>query len=342
MVIISPFLINFSSGIIANGMDKLSKKRSKIMPQTRVSKFLPMSRQMKALNRSLLLLVLAGTIIFGFQVLFAAIIAVSTSLILEIIFGYFREKKIDEGWLYNPLVFVLLIPPSLPIWMIAVGAAVSSFFGKLVFGGYPKYVFNPAVVGIIFLMISFPQYMNTQWLDPVTQTIGQRTPIIVLNNPNLVFTEIYPLINLFTGMTPGLIGEVSRGLIIFLGFILIITKVIDWRAPVTFLVSLFAMTYLGHFLGIAKFPDPYFAMIVGAALFAAVFLVSDKPTLAVTKLGRFVYGFLFAFFTIIIRVWAAWPEGVIFATIITNALSPLIDALVSRKPIATLITAEVK
>jgi Na+-translocating ferredoxin:NAD+ oxidoreductase RnfD subunit len=312
------------------------------MPQTRSSKFLPVSRQMKALNRALLLVVLAGIAIFGVQVLFAAIVAITTSLVLEIIFGYFREKKIDEGWLYNPLVFVLLIPPTLPIWMVAVGAGVSAFFGKLVFGGYPKYVFNPAVVGIIFLMISFPQFMNTQWFDPLTQTIGQRTPIIVLNNPNLAFNEIYPLLNLFTGMTPGLIGEVSRGLILALGLILIITKVIDWKTPVMFLVSLFGLTFLGYTLGIAKFTDPYLSLLVGTAIFAAVFLVSDKPTLPVTTMGRFVYGFVFALFTVIIRVWAAWPEGVIFATIITNALSPLIDSFVARKPIQSLITAEVK
>jgi Na+-translocating ferredoxin:NAD+ oxidoreductase RnfD subunit len=311
------------------------------MPATRVSKFLPMSAKMKALNWALIALVLAGTIIFGIQVFFAAVVSVVTSLVLEIIFGYFREKKIDEGWLYNPLIFVLLIPPTLPIWMVAVGAFVSAFFGKLVFGGYPKYVFNPALVGVIFLTISFPQFLNTQWLDPVTQLIGQRSPIIVLNNPNLNFLELYPLLNLFTGMVPGLIGEVSRGLIIILGVLLMVTKVIDWKAPLTFLLTVFGFTFLGFTLGWEKFRDPYLSMIVGSVIFASVFLVTDKPTQPVTKAGRFVYGIIFGILTVIIRVYAAWPEGVIFALVISNALSPLIDATISKKAIGEIITAEV-
>jgi Na+-translocating ferredoxin:NAD+ oxidoreductase RnfD subunit len=194
---------------------------------------------------------------------------------------------------------------------------------------------------VIFLTISFPQFLNTQWLDPVTQLIGQRSPIIVLNNPNLNFLELYPLLNLFTGMVPGLIGEVSRGLIIILGVLLMVTKVIDWKAPLTFLLTVFGFTFLGFTLGWEKFRDPYLSMIVGSVIFASVFLVTDKPTQPVTKAGRFVYGIIFGILTVIIRVYAAWPEGVIFALVISNALSPLIDATISKKAIGEIITAEV-
>lgn len=90
------------------------------------------------------------------------------------------------------------------------------------------------------------------------------------------------------------------------------------------------------------FYDPFTALMVGMAIFGAFFIITDKPTLPVTTGGRILYGFLFAFFTILIRVFAAWPEGVIFATIIMNVLSPLLDATVSRKPISAILTAEVK
>ncbi len=311
------------------------------MNPPKVSKFKAMDRNMKLLNLSLVTLVLAGTVIFGIQVLFLTLTVIITDLILEIIFAYFRGKQIDEGWLYNALVLVLILPPTVPLWIAAVGAAFGVFFGKLVFGGYPKYVFNPAVIGVIFLMISFPQFLNTQWLNPVTGVVGTGTPIGTWIRGDDVLTT-YPLINLFLGTAPGAVGEVSRGLVIILGLILIVTKVIDWKAPIAFLVSLLGLGFLGQFLAMEGFYDPFTALMVGMAIFGAFFIITDKPTLPVTTGGRILYGFLFAFFTILIRVFAAWPEGVIFATIIMNVLSPLLDATVSRKPISAILTAEVK
>ncbi len=311
------------------------------MNAPKVSKFKAMDRNMKLLNLSLLTLVLAGTVIFGIQVLFLALTVIITDLILEIIFAYFRGKQIDEGWLYNALVLVLILPPTVPLWIAAVGSAFGVFFGKLVFGGYPKYVFNPAVIGVIFLMISFPQFLNTQWLNPVTDVVGTGTPIGAwLRGEDVLAT--YPLMNLFLGTAPGAVGEVSRGLVLVLGLILIITKVIDWKAPLAFLVSLLGLGYLGQVLALEGFYDPWIALVVGTAIFGAFFIISDKPTLPVTIGGRILYGFLFAFFTILIRVFAAWPEGILFATIIVNVLSPLLDATISRKPISAILTAEVK
>jgi Na+-translocating ferredoxin:NAD+ oxidoreductase RnfD subunit len=197
------------------------------------------------------------------------------------------------------------------------------------------------VIGVIFLMISFPQFLNTQWLNPVTDVIGTGTPIGTwLRGDDVLNT--YPLMNLFLGTAPGAVGEVSRGLVIFLGLILILTKVIDWKAPLAFLLSLLGLGYLGQVVGLEGFYDPFIALVIGMAIFGAFFIITDKPTLPVTTGGRFLYGFLFAFFTLLIRVFAAWPEGVIFATIIMNVLSPLLDATVARKPISAIITAEVK
>lgn len=311
------------------------------MAEPKVLKISAMDGKMKLLNFSLLLLVLAGTFIFGVNILFLTLTVIAVDLIFEVMFAYFRNKQIDQGWLYNALIFVLILPPTVPLWIAAVGAGFAAFFGKLVFGGYPKYVFNPAVVGIIFITISFPQFLNTQWLNPVTGIVGTSNPMVTWGRGQDVFAT-YPLVNLILGNTPGAVGEVSRGLIGLLGLLLIATKVIDWKAPFAFLVSLLGLGYLGQMAGLEGFYDPFVAVIVGGAVFAAFFLISDKPTLPVTTVGRFVYGFLFAFFTLLIRVYAAWPEGVIFSTIIMNALSPLIDSIVARKPVSDVITAEVK
>jgi Na+-transporting NADH:ubiquinone oxidoreductase subunit B/electron transport complex protein RnfD len=311
------------------------------MNQAKVSKFKAMDGKMKLLNLSLLILVLAGAFIFGSQILFLALTVIAVDLLLEIVFAYFRGKTIDEGWLYNALVLVLILPPTTPLWIAAVGAAFGAFFGKLVFGGYPKYVFNPAIVGVIFLTISFPQYLNTQWLNPVTGVVGTATPVATFGRGQDVLAT-FPLMNLFLGTAPGLVGEVSRGLILILGLGLIVTKVIDWKAPLAFLVSMVALGYAGQLAGLEGFYDPLISVIVGAVVFGAFFILTDKPTLPVTTGGRLLYGFLFAFFTILIRVYAAWPEGVIFATIIMNVLSPLLDAIVSRKAISEIIKPEVR
>jgi electron transport complex protein RnfD len=103
-----------------------------------------------------------------------------------------------------------------------------------------------------------------------------------------------------------------------------------------------ALGYAGQLAGLEGFYDPLISVIVGAVIFGAFFILTDKPTLPVTTGGRLLYGFLFAFFTILIRVYAAWPEGVIFATIIMNVLSPLLDAIVSRKAISEIIKPEVR
>lgn len=311
------------------------------MNQPKVLKFKAMNANMKWLNVSLLLLVLAGIFIFGIQILFLALTVIVVDLIFEIMFAFFRGKQIDEGWLYNALILVLLLPPTVPLWIAAVGAGFGAFFGKLVFGGYPKYVFNPAVVGVIFLTISFPQFLNTQWLDPVTALVSSSNPVITWSRGVDVLAT-YPLMNLFLGTAPGLVGEVSRGLAIILWIGLMALRVIDWKAPLAFLVSLLGLGFLGQVAGVEGFYDPFTAMIVGTAVFAAFFIITDKPTLPVTTAGKFIYGFLFAFFTIIIRVFSAWPEGIIFATIIVNVLAPLIDAFVARKPLSEIMTAEVK
>lgn len=311
------------------------------MNQPKVLKFKAMNANMKWLNFSLLLLVLAGMFIFGIQILFLALTVIIVDLVFEIMFAFFRGKQIDEGWLYNALILVLLLPPTVPLWIAAVGAGFGAFFGKLVFGGYPKYVFNPAVVGVIFLTISFPQFLNTQWLNPVTGIVGTSNPMVTWTRGVDVLAT-YPLINLFLGNAPGLVGEVSRGLIILLGVGLMALRVIDWKAPLAFLISLVGLGFLGQVAGVEGFYDPFVAVLVGTAIFAAFFIITDKPTLPVTTAGKLIYGFLFAFFTILIRVFAAWPEGIIFATIIMNVLSPLIDTSVARKPLSQIMTAEVK
>jgi Na+-translocating ferredoxin:NAD+ oxidoreductase RnfD subunit len=311
------------------------------MNQPKVLKFKAMNTNMKWLNFSLLLLVLAGIFIFGIQILFLALTVIIVDLIFEIMFAFFRGKQIDEGWLYNALILVLLLPPTVPLWIAAVGAGFGAFFGKLVFGGYPKYVFNPAVVGIIFLTISFPQFLSTQWLDPVTGMVGTSNPMVTWTRGDDVLAT-YPLMNLFLGTAPGLVGEVSRGLIILLGLMLMAIRVIDWKAPFAFLISLVGLGFLGQVLGVEGFNDPYVALLVGTAIFGAFFIITDKPTLPVTTAGKFVYGFLFAFFTILIRIFSAWPEGIIFATIIMNVLAPLIDSFVAGKPLSQVMTAEVK
>jgi Na+-translocating ferredoxin:NAD+ oxidoreductase RnfD subunit len=297
--------------------------------------FSPISKKMIFLIISLFLLWISSVIIFGFHVLWLGLTVMITQLGFEALFAYHRRKPVDEGLLYNALILLMILPPSLPLWMAAVGTAFAAVFGKLVFGGYPRYVFNPALVGYLFLTISFPSQMNTQWLNPLTNQVGTGLPIITWLNQGDIFS-LYSLQNLFLGFTPGLLGEVSRGLIFILAIGLIASKTIDWRAPVSFLGSLFIIAFIGQLLNDG--PIAWIGLMVGNVVFASIFLVSDKPTLPVTGNARFAYGFVLAFFTVIIRRFAAWPEGVLFALVLTNALSPLIDSLFAKKSVSDVTT----
>ena len=279
-------------------------------------------RQMQIFAIALLPLVAAGMIHYGIHVLWMLITSYVVALCIEFSFARVRHLKVDAGAMITPLIFTLVLPPTLPLWIVAVGSAFGVFFGKAVFGGFGKNIFNPAIVGRLFITISFPAFMATMWLDPKTEAITTASPLGVLNRGEAFG---YGLSELLIGGVPGSVGETFRIGILIIGIILILLGIINWRIPVFFIGSVFAITWAGSLIWPGTYKDPFLSILVGGLLFGAFFVASDPITSPYTQGGRIMYGIGLGIITVVIRHFAAFPEGVMFAVIIMNAVSPLLD-----------------
>lgn len=284
-------------------------------------------RNMIVFTSFLGVLLIAAALIFGVYVFAIAAVSYGASLTVEVLFAKFRQKELDYGWMVTPLVFTLFMPPTLPLWMAVVGSSFGTFFGKSLFGGLGKNIFNPAVVGVLFITISFPADMATTWLDPVSEIIKSTTPLIELNS-GAAFD--YSLGDLLIGQVSGTLGETFKLGIIVLGIGLIVLKIIDWRIPLFYLGTVFLLTYVGHMIDPSTYKDPLLSIMVGAVMFTAFFVASDPVTSPIMPSGRILYAIGLGIITVIIRYYAAFPEGVIFAVIIMNAVAPLIDGWNSK------------
>lgn len=272
---------------------------------------------------ALVILLGASSIIFGFYAFWIALVAIVSSGAVEILFAKVRRKPLDFSILNTPLIFALIMPPTVPLWVVIIGSVFGTFFAKSLFGGLGKNVFNPALVGYIFVSISFPRYLNTQWLNPTTDVVSSTTPLIQLNNNALG----YNLWELLVGQVPGSLGETFRIGILILGIALIILKIIDWRITLSVLASVFLINLVGGWMFPDLFRDPVASLLVGSVLFGAFFVATDPVTAPTFGWGRVIYGIGIGAIIMVIRADAgAYPEGTAFAIVIMNAISPLIDS----------------
>jgi Na+-transporting NADH:ubiquinone oxidoreductase subunit B/electron transport complex protein RnfD len=277
---------------------------------------------------ALLVLLLRAAQVFGLSTLAMATVATVSVLLVEIVFSRVRKYEMGFSWLVTALVFTLILPPATPLWMVAVGAVFGAFFGKAVFGGHGKNVFNAAVVGRLFLTFSFPQYMITRWLNPLTGVIvSGATP---LNSLNRGLPDPFTRMELLMGRVPGTLGETFRLGILVLGLILVILKVVDWRIPVSFVGTVFLFNLVGGLLAPDRFRDPVTSLLVGGLLFGAFFVATDPVTSPYRNQSKYLFGLGLGLITVLIRNFGGHNEGIMFAVIIMNALSPQLDNLTAR------------
>ena len=290
----------------------------------------PTKKNLLIFTGSLLILLVASAILYGLYVLAVAAVALVSGGLVEYLFAKIRKTEFDISWIVSPLVLTMMLPPTIKLWVVAVATVFGIFFGKAIFGGLGKNIFNPAVVGVLFVTISFPSLITAaEWIHPSIDGFAGSTPLAMLNRGG-DFT--YPLIDLLIGNVPGSIGETFRIGIIVLGIALLVLKVADWRIPVAFIGSFLGLTALGYWLAPASFPDPIISLFVGGLMFSAFFVATDPVTAPIKPWGKIIYGIGIAFFTILIRNFATFQEGIIFAIILMNAIAPLIDGWFEKKP----------
>lgn len=255
-----------------------------------------------------------------------------------------QEPSISDGSaLLTGLLLAFNVPTNLPIWIIIVGSLVAIGVGKMSFGGLGNNPFNPALVGRVFLLVSFPVQM-TSWPEPkgfgtgyIDATTGA-TPLGVMkeglkNGGNVpdIMREIPSHMELFYGKMGGSLGEIAA-LALIIGFVyLLFRKVVTWHTPVSILLTIAVFTGILWLADPTQYADPAFHLLTGGVMLGALYMATDYVTSPMTPKGMWIYGIGIGVITVVIRVFGAYPEGVSFAILIMNAFVPLINNYVKPK-----------
>lgn len=324
---------------ILNAVDEFFFGTEKVTALPHIVDRMDIKRFMSMVIIALVPVVLASVYFWGVRVL--AVIAVSYAAggMAEVAFAVSRKKEIHEGFLVTGLIFPLILPPTIPLWMVAVGVIFGVVFGKEVFGGTGRNIFNPAIVGRIFLSVAFPKTLTSFWLEPFTSGTGgllifkkgidaitSATPLALFKNQGIITSYR----ELLFGLNPGCIGETFRIGIIAGGLFLILIRIVDWRIPFAYLAAVFALPFLSNHLFHTQFAPPLLQLLSGGLLLGAFFMATDPVTSPFTKQARWIAGALLGFLTVIIRGLSGYAEGVMFSILLVNALSPLLDTLVLK------------
>ncbi len=277
---------------------------------------------------------LVSLYVFGLSALLVTAVAVVSCLLFEyLIQKYLLKSEVtigDGSALLTGILLAFNLPSGLPIWMIIVGSLVAIGVAKMSFGGLGFNIFNPALVGRVFLLVSFPVQM-TMWPSP--DGITGATTLGVIKE-GLMFgqtmtdlsTQIPSNIDLFLGLTGGSLGEMSAIALLIGGMYLLIRKVISWHIPVVLLVTMGLMTGIFWLINPEQYASPLIHILSGGALLGAFFMATDLVTSPMTKKGMVVFAVGIGVITVVIRLFGAYPEGVSFAILIMNAFVPLINS----------------
>jgi len=284
---------------------------------------------------ALFILLIAASFIFGTTVFIVGAAAIVTSFVIERLSTKARKENFDwtTFWI-TPLIITLLTTPTIidQVWMVSLATAFGIFFAKSIWGGQDKNVFNPAMVGLIFIALAFPIHVNS-FLDPITKVASPETlATIFKNNPQSIMNT-YSIWDLLVGNYAGALGATFKLGIIIFGIILMLERISDWRIPLTFVGTYFVMSFLNGFTktGVNPFEYATYSILMGHLMFAVMFVSTDPQTAPLYTKGKLLYGFGLGFITWIIQnIWIFNPlapntEGIIYSVTFMNALVGLID-----------------
>ena len=306
---------------------------------------LDVKRFMSMVIIALIPCVLASVYFFGLRVLAMIVVSYAAGGAVEVLFAIVRKEEINEGFLVTGLLFPLILPPALPLWIVAAGVAFGVLVGKELFGGTGRNLFNPALVGRCFLALAYPKDMSASWVKPVAEFPGRlmqyissstvdamtsATPLgMARQSQSTDMSELSELPDLLFGNVSGSIGETSALLIIIGGVFLLLTRVSNWRTVVGILGS-FTLFSTGLYWSGSMSTTPLWGLLAGGLLFGAFFMATDPVTSPTTNAGKWVYGIIIGLTTGLIRNFTGYVEGVTFAIRLGNITAPILDEVVVR------------
>ncbi len=294
---------------------------------TKISKQPVMNRVLYTLIPSLLFSIHC----FGWRVLLIITVSNLSAYLTELLYLHSKKSaKVSMAVFVTGTLLAFTLPPTIPLWIAALGSVIAILFGKMVFGGFGMNVFNPAILGRTFIYVCFPRQMTITWAQPFTGfpggfaqfTAGRDmiTSATILGYFRTTGEYLYGFKDAFLGSIPGSLGETSALLIILAGIYLIITKTAKWQPMLGTLISILLFSWI-----FAPDTNPLYFLVSGGALFGIVFMTTDPVTQAKGRYAIWVYGLLIGFLTVLIRQKSLFYEGFMFALLITNALIPIIE-----------------
>lgn len=278
---------------------------------------------------------------FGLGAFITTALAVLSCVFIEFTIARYILKEqpaiSDGSAVVTGILLAFNVPSSIPWWQLVIGSIVAIGVAKMSFGGLGRNPFNPALVGRVFMLISFPEDM-TSWPLPlqnryvlVDALTGPTSLGVVkegVKNGETITqlaSQIPDYTNLLLGNIGGSLGEVSAAALILGGLYLLYKKIITWQIPVSYLLTVFLFTGVLWLINPEQYIDPVFHLLAGGLMLGAIFMATDMVTSPMTLKGMLVFGVGCGLLTVLIRVWGAYPEGVSFAILIMNAVTPLIN-----------------
>ncbi|MCR3921786.1 MAG: RnfABCDGE type electron transport complex subunit D, partial [Firmicutes bacterium] len=257
---------------------------------------------------------IAAVVFFGYRALITMALTTVAAMLTEAII--LRNKNVfgDGSAAVTGLLLAMTLPPAPPWWLCVIGGSVAIIIGKQVFGGIGNNIFNPALVARAILMVSWAGHMTT-WLSPVDLT-ATATPLVASAAPSFMA--------LFVGAISGCLGETSAFALLFGAAWLFYKGHINWRIPGGYIGVVLVM---GTLLGSGGVTAGLFHVLAGGVMIGAIFMATDMVTSPVTAKGQLIFGIGCGLMTMLVRLYANFPEGVTFAILLMNALTPLIDNL---------------
>ncbi len=290
---------------------------------------------------SLLPAMVVSFIFFGL----AAVLVTLTAVVSCMAFEFLIQKYLirgpmtifDGSAIITGILLAFNVPSNLPLGLLVIGSAVAIGMGKMTFGGLGKNPFNPALVGRVFLMISFPVQMTT-YPEPsvlstqLTDVVTGPTPLTLLKGGiargqevSEVMSQLPGYTDLMFGNMGGSMGEVSAVFLLLGGIYMLIRRIITWHIPAAYLGSAALFSAVFWLINPEVYPDPVFHLLTGGLMLGALYMATDYTTSPMAPGGMIVFGIGCGLLTIIIRLFGAYPEGVAFSILIMNAFVPLIN-----------------
>jgi electron transport complex protein RnfD len=301
-------------------------------------------RAMRDVVYALLPATAASLWFFGMSAVLVLGASIAGAVLAEVLFAPHDARTTtlrDATGLLTGLLLGLSLPPGLPMWMAFLGGFVAISFGKVIWGGLGHNLFNPALVGRAFLLAAFPIAMTT-WVSaggeggfmsvydsnlawPFMQTkidaVTAATPLGMLKFEQ----QVTPLANLMFGRIGGSLGETSGVLLLLGGVYLWLRRDLDWRIPVSILLTVILFSAVVSAVDAARYPSPLFSVFSGGLMLGAIYMATDPVTSPLTPRGAWIFGIGVGLLVMLIRVYGGLPEGVMYAILLMNAVTPLID-----------------